>query len=118
MGEVELVKDLLSLDQDVLPNEDGIIPSFGVEKVKSLHHYYGNPDQDTFQGASTYAVALMKCANDLLRLEYGGQKKHVTNQQYKLKEKYHIDENPVKEQVLSGGDNNKPERVKNIKRKS
>lgn len=47
MGEVELVKDLLSLDQDVLPNEDGIIPSFGVEKVKSLHHYYGNPDQDT-----------------------------------------------------------------------
>ena len=72
MGEVELVKNLLSLDQDVLPNEDGIIPSFGVEKVKSLHYYYGNPDQDTFQGASTYAVALMKCANDLLRLEYGG----------------------------------------------
>ena len=35
-------------------------------KVKRLHDYYGNAQQDTFEGPSTYAEALLRYAKDLL----------------------------------------------------
>ena len=70
------MKDLLSFASDVLVNESGILPSFGVKKVQKLHVHYVHPEQRRFQGPSTFAEAIYS-----LFLEFGGFKQHVKNQQ-------------------------------------
>ena len=77
---IEPVKDLLSLDQDLLSSKDGIFSIFGVENVERLRGYYGNLAQDVIQCRTTYAAALLEYTENLLL--------YFTNQQKKLKEKY------------------------------
>ena len=86
LSDLPILNSFLVLDPVSIPESTSSdFASYGNNKLKTLHDFYGSDATDTYQGRTTYCEKLLNCQYHQLEMEYSGYKNYVANQKEKIK---------------------------------
>ena len=72
----------------------------GNDKIKTLFNFYGEKQDDVFDGYTTSSPAMLSCTQKSLKMEYSGYKNYVAQLKIDFKQKLVSEEAKIKASIL------------------